>query len=1499
MQRPDGGTVWRRVPADVSGRLDRLSAAEGATGFMTLLAAYAVLLARFSGQHDVSVGAPVAGREAPDLQRVVGCLLNTLVLRVRPLPGQTFRELVGATKGVVLDALSHADLPFERLVDVLNPPRSLAHSPLFQAMFNVIEADGPPLRLPGVEVDHLGHELTTTKADVSMTATRHPGGLDLYVTYRADLFEPGTAADLVDRYVALLAAITDDPDRDWLDLRLVGVAVTAAVRADPPTTTLGGLFEDQVARTPHATALVTGAGRVTYADLNARANRLAHGLRRRGVRPGTLVAVAVERSVDLVVAVLGVLKAGGAYVPLDTTHPTARLAAVLDRARPVLLVTDAVVPVPFDGPRLHPADCGDEPAEDPTPLAGPDDLAYVVHTSGSTGVPKGVLCHHRGAVNYLSFVTRRFGVSTSDTVLQVAGIAFDASVRDLLGPLTVGATVVLQRPEDAKEPAAMLAAVRRHRVTCLLSVVPTLLRGMVASGEPVDGNTVRLLLCSGERMYRRDVADAHALFGPQSTVVNQYGPTECTMTSTFHVAEPGGDPADPLLVGGPIDGCRIHVLDHRQRPVPAGVPGEVWIGGTGVTAGYLNDREQTDERFRPDPAGGRMYRTGDLGRLRRDGTLVFLGRLDQQVKIRGLRIEPAEVEAHLRELPGVTAAVVVADSTRLVGYLAGDVLDLEAFRATLRERLPEHLVPAVLVEVAAMPLTPNGKVDRSALPAPPAPAPSARYEPPATDAERRVADAFAEVLGVERVGRTDHFFDLGGDSFAAVSVARLVGSGMRVLDLFRAPTVAALAAVLATDDAGTGLLHELTPPGAPRTLSVVCVPYAGGSPISFQPLAAALPAGYALYGVALPGHEVTRPDEEALPLEVVAGAVADEILSTVDGPVAVYGHCSGSAFAIEIARRLEDAGRPLHAVYVAAAFPSTRLPGKLLGRLTLDRFQSDRTYQTFFRSMGGFGDGLTPDEVRQIIRNLRHDSTAAEDYFTRTLHDPGHRRLAAPIVCVVGDRDPLTEYHAERFREWESYSDSVDLVVLERSGHYFLKHRAASVAEVIGGLRSGSAQKTTDPAPRRGFGTFAAVAASQFVSLLGSGMTSFALGVWMFQKTGSVTLLGLIAACALAPGIVVSPFAGAVDDRADRRKVMLLGDLGAGVGTLVLAALIWSGDLRPWHLFVVLSWSSVCSAFQRPAYLSAVPQLIPKRYLARANGFAMSLDAGSQVLAPLLAGALVVTIGLAGVILVDVVTFSVSVLVLLLLRFPNALPWRRRESIRAEIAGGFRYITARHGIMALLVQAAACNVLLAMLGVLVTPLVLRTIDDPGALGFVMAAGGVGVLAGGLAMAVWGGPAKLMHGILGYALAGGVFIAVLGLGSGVPLMAAGMFGFWATLAVSNACYTVLIQVKVPHHLHGRVFAINQMVAFSTMPVGFLLAGPLADDVFEPLFAPGGALAGGLLGTGPGRGVALLLVVIGVLTVLVNAAGYAYPRLRRLDSDTPDAQPDEEIAVGDRR
>jgi amino acid adenylation domain-containing protein len=492
-----------------------------------------------------------------------------------------------------------------------------------------------------------------------------------------------------------------------------------------PPARLEQMIAAQAARTPAAVALICGPQRLTYRELDERASRMATALRARGVGPERLVALAIDRSVEMVVAALAVLKAGGAYLPLDLGQPPARLAAILDRAGPVLLLTAGASPVNPACPVVDQATLLTGPVPDLDDDAGrsPDSLAYVVYTSGSTGLPKGVLAHHRGVVNHLSYIMREHRVTAADTVLQVASFAFDASVRDLFGPLSVGARVVLMNPRQAKDPAAMLNLVRRHRVTCLLSVVPTLLRGLadLAVGTAAS---VRLVLLAGERLDPEDCVTARRLFGPRVRLVNQYGPTECTMTTTFFALPPGTPVPDPVPLGRPVDGALVRVLDHAQQPVPPGEFGEIHLGGVGVARGYLGAPAQTAQRFVPDPhagqPGARMYRTGDRGRLRPDGTLEFHGRLDHQVKIRGQRVEPGEVEGVLRTHPAVREAAVLArgEPARLVAYLGGDGIDPDDVRAYLRERLPDYLVPAELSVLDTLPRTPNGKLDRRALAGP-------------------------------------------------------------------------------------------------------------------------------------------------------------------------------------------------------------------------------------------------------------------------------------------------------------------------------------------------------------------------------------------------------------------------------------------------------------------------------------------------------------------------------------------------------------------------------------------------------------------------------------------------------------------------------------------------------------------------------------------------------------------------------------------------------------
>ncbi|MFF2043469.1 amino acid adenylation domain-containing protein [Kitasatospora sp. NPDC058170] len=1525
-----GGRITLGFGAERTRRIRRLAEQTGATPYMVLLAALQTVLSRYTGAEDVVVGTPVAGRTRSETEPLVGCFVNTLAMRTDLSGDPSVRLLLERVRENTLGAFGHQDLPFERLIDALGLDRELAHTPLFQVLLNVHNQAEAVLDLPGLEAGWQPVGTDTAKFDLSVAVVDNGGELDADLVWRAELYDEPTVRRTFGHLTTVLDAMAEDPDRPLADLPLLTSAEQRqladwddALRGWDLGGTLHGLVEEQAARTPDAPAVRGADGVLTYAELDHRANVLAHRLIALGVGPDRPVGLLVERSAALVVGMLGILKAGGAYLPLDPVYPDERIHALLTAADAAAVVTTEDLLARLDGPPAVLVDALTTtvaPCAPPAVDVRPEHLCYLIFTSGSTGTPKGVAVEHRNYRNYLHGLRERIGAGSEGwNWALVSTFAADLGTTNVFGALTGGGCLHLLTRDQATDPDAFAAYTAAHRIDAM-KLVPSHLEGLAAHGDGLGGILpAELLICAGEAL-RPDLVARIRAARPGLRLHNHYGPTETTvsMLGAPVPADLGDAVTAPL--GRPFGNVGAEVLDARLRPVPVGVPGELYVSGGGVARGYLGRDDLTAERFTL-VHGRRSYRTGDLVRRRTDGSVEFLGRVDHQVKIRGFRVEIGEVEAELTARPEIREAVVVARgegaARTLVGYLVpadpAAAPDPGGLRAALRTRLPDYMVPAALVVLDALPLNANGKVDRAALPEPAAAQPVSGGAELATEAEHEVAAAYRQVLAVDEIGATDDFFALGGDSFSAVHTVRLIGRGLSVIDLFQQPTVRELAALLDARAGGGAeqgprtLLHKLTRGNAPAEVSVVCVPYGGGSPITFQPLADALPAGHRLYAVELPGHDPSRPDDELAELEGLADRLTEQITAGIDGPVVLYGHCLGGALATALGSRLEAAGVDLRGVALGGTFPAARLPGRfaewMARRLPGDRMLSNRSYLDYLRAMGGFTDVYDQAEQDFLVRALRHDVRQAEDFYTRAYGDGRPAVIAAPILCVVGEKDRATQLYEERYAEWEHFGDTVDLAVIPRAGHYFLKHQADELARVIAEFTAtGTVAEQAPakrPAARAELGVFAKVAIGQFVSMVGTSLSTFALGVWVYQQTGSAFDFAMISVVAVLPAVLLLPIAGALADRLDRRRIMIVTDTVAAAGMLSLGALLWADLLEVWHIYLVACTGAVCSAFQRPAYLAAITQLVPKRYLGQANGLAQLGTGAGDMMAVLAGGVLVSLIGLHGVVLFDMATFLIGVSCLLLVRFPDAMFDKQEEPLLREVVTGWRYIVRRHSLVAMVVFFVVFNYLFAIATVLVTPMVLAG-GSAVQLGVITAVGGVGAMTGALVMALWGGTRRRAIGMIGFTSVVGLAAVVAGSRPQPALVACGLFVLWASLMILNSHWMALIQTKVGMELQGRVLATNQMLVMSMMPLGFLTAGPLSDHVFEPLMQPGGALAdsvGMILGTGPGRGAGLLLVLIGAVLGVWGLLGLAYRPLRLIEDLLPDALPDAEIGDKD--
>jgi len=817
IQTHNGTTASLLLSADLTEKLNTLSRREGVTLFMTLMSAFQVLLLRYTGQEDLIVGTPVANRNRAEVEGLIGFFINTLVMRNDLSGNPSFLELMKRVQDTALGAYAHQDMPFEKLVQELNPERDLSRSPILQVLFSFLNTRTEPVTFPGLEVTRIKAEGSEAKVELSLYAIEVAEGISCTFEYNTDLFDADRIHRMLHHLEVLFENIARDPGQRLSELEILTPAERQQLvggnqtHVDFPCMTLHKLFEQQSQRTPDAIAVEFAGNRLSYRELDRRANQLARHLKSLGVGPDTLVGLFHERSLNMTVALLGILKAGGAYVPLDPSFPEDRLSYMVENSGMRVLVTESsldgllparpqsVVRLDADWPQISKLDA----AHLTDPTVGPNHLAYVLYTSGSTGKPKGVEIEHSAIVNLLLSMQREPGFQGTDTLLAVTTLSFDIAGLELYLPLISGGRVVIASRADTHDPVRLMERMEESRCTAM-QATPTTWRALIHAGW--NGSPTLKVLCGGEA-FPPDLAEK--LKPRCGDLWNMYGPTETTVWSTICKI---GAVNGPIPIGKPIANTEVFVLDANRNLQPVGVPGELYIGGSGVARGYLNRAELTRERFVASPfnPSARLYRTGDLARWLPDGNLECLGRIDNQVKIRGFRIELDEVEAVLSRHPGVRHCVVAvsdetSDDKKLVAYYeaqSNEQIAVSDLRDHMKQSLPDYMIPAMWMALPALPLTPNGKVDRKALPRVEQQriAQSGDHVPPRTDTEKTLTRIWEEVLGVRDTGIHDDFFELGGHSLLAVNLIneteRSFSIRFPLLTLFHSPTIAQFAEVV-------------------------------------------------------------------------------------------------------------------------------------------------------------------------------------------------------------------------------------------------------------------------------------------------------------------------------------------------------------------------------------------------------------------------------------------------------------------------------------------------------------------------------------------------------------------------------------------------------------------------------------------------------------------------------------------------------------------------------
>ncbi|QOR34872.1 amino acid adenylation domain-containing protein [Clostridium sp. 'deep sea'] len=1547
-----GSTLGFNLDNQLTLKLKKLCKENNVTLYMLLLAAYNVLLAKYSGQEDIVVGSPIAGRQHADLYNMVGVFINTLAMRNYPAFNKSFKQFLQEVNQNSLNAYEHQDYQFDKLVEKLDVKRELSRNALFDVMFILQNTDNIQLQMDSVKVTSYEFEADVAKFDMTLTAYEDNNELYFNLNYSTMLFKQQTISRMLQHYKAILHTIIANADLTIGEINMLTLAEKEQILTEFNNTktdynsdiTIVERFEQLAKANAQQLAVVYESQQLTYQQLNEKANQLARLLRHNGVKPDSIVGILLERSTEMMIAIMAILKAGGAYLPISPEYPEDRIKYMLQDSNANIILTEKELKATsdfFEGLvfEIDNDDIYEGSINNLEQVVQPHNLAYIIYTSGSTGKPKGVMIQHGSVINLVTALNKniynQYGQGLNITL--IAPYVFDASVKQIFASLLGGHCLHIV-PEECRYMGSMLVDYYIEHHIDVSDGTPSHFKLILGDDtNALKDIPVKHFIIGGEALPVQIVNEFLAFFNTNKPkITNIYGPTECCVdTTAFLVNEDQLKQTTSIPIGKPLANYLVYVLDKSNKLQPIGVPGELCIGGVGLARGYLNRPELTDKKFVDNPfvAGEKMYRTGDLVKWLENGDIEFLGRIDYQVKIRGYRIEIGEIDSVIKNFPTVQDSIVIAkeDNTsekKLVAYVVPKSTDYSEteLKEHLKNQLPKYMVPAALVKLAKMPLNANGKVDRFALPEPNLQLGNSEdFVAPRNEEEQQMANLWAEILELTKIGIDDDFFDVGGDSFKAIKLVRKISNRLSVMELFKNSTIRELVAHLAKAEDETAektMLNELTNPVKDRLriASLVCFPYGGGSAISYQPLANALPKYYSLYAVELPGHDFSRPEEDLVSIEESVERCLQEILETVKGPIVLYGHCLGATMAAYMAYRLKEAGREVQGVIVAAMFPAPRISNwffKVWDKI----FPSQLTTQgnrDLLRAIGGLTSDISAEEAEFTLRNLKHDSEQCIRWYTEVYNNKNQQKLEVPFTCIVGDGDRITEFYQERYKEWQFFSEDVDLKTIKYGGHFFFKNQADDVAVIIdekvkywkqAEARAEVAAalpvceeeitevkkhkpkelkllKKKEPVPSMRL--FLLVAIMQIISEMGSSLAFFATSFWLVKAT-NISGFAFMMLIRVIPQIVVLPFSGAIVDRFDRRLIMVITDIMSAIASIALLMLILTNNMNVTHIYIFTVIGSIALCFRQPAYMAAITQITPKMYLGQANSVAQFSVAFGTIIGSLSIGLIMSRIGLSGIIAIDIVSFIVAIVVMLKLRFPDTMFNKSEEPILKELTGGLRFIAKRKSMIAMVVFFLVMNFLYGIYTVILQPLVV-SYADINMYGIVNSFTGIGMLLGAIVMLFTGGFKRRAIGMVGFVAPFSVAIFITGIRPTPIFAIIGALGVCFSLACLEVHWRFLIQVKVGFDLQGRVFSVNRMLVQCLQPISFLSGSYITVNVFPKLLQhdffniPVVKL---LVSEGASRPERLALLITGILMFIWTIMGLKYKPLSNMDEILPDA------------